>query len=372
MPKVIVVGGGIAGLASGIAFGKAGWDVEVLERARRIEPVGAALSLWPNACDAMSSLGILNSVSAAAAPIRKMLLATQGGQPIFQRELSDTALLITRSALQNALLDAFGPERLRLDCPVSSIAAGRVTLATGDVLFCDLVVDAGGIRALGAAGPPAHYAGYGGVLALSEQVIGEDLDGLAAEYWGRNERFGVFELPDNRRYWFHMRTQPADAAMPDLATCMAFAQRWPLSVRRAVAATSQNALIPFAVHAKPPPKSLCAPGGIIRVGDAAHAMEPNLGQGVCQGLEDASALHALAVLLQLDSIAPGYERLRLKRVRRFVAESERARFGTHGPVVGQFLMRAVMKAVPKAISKSQVQVMHSMPDYALSATREYR
>ena len=52
MPKAIVGGGGIAGLASGIAFAKAGWDVTVLERARRIEPMGAA-------------------------PIRRMLLATR-------------------------------------------------------------------------------------------------------------------------------------------------------------------------------------------------------------------------------------------------------------------------------------------------------
>ena len=42
MPKAIIVGGGIAGLASAIAFANAGWDVTVLERALRIEPMGAA------------------------------------------------------------------------------------------------------------------------------------------------------------------------------------------------------------------------------------------------------------------------------------------------------------------------------------------
>lgn len=372
MPKVIVVGGGIAGLASGIAFSKAGWDVEVLERARRIEPVGAALSLWPNACDALSSLGIMNSVSVEAAPIRKLLLATQGGRPIFQRELPDTALLITRSALQIALLEAFGSERLRLGCPVKGIAGGCVTLASGDVLCCDLVVDAGGIRALSAAGPAAQYAGYGGVLALSEKVIGEDLEGLAAEYWGRNERFGVFELPEGRRYWFYMRTQPADAVMPDLVTSMASARQWPLSVRSAVAATSQNALIPFAVYAKLPPKNLFAQGGIIRVGDAAHAMEPNLGQGACQGLEDAAALYAIAALVQPDRIAIEYERLRLKRVRTFVAESARARLGAHGSGVAQFIMQSVLKVVPKVISERHLRALHSMPDYTICAARSYR
>ena len=77
MPRAIIVGGGIAGLASGIAFANAGWEVTVLERAPRIEPMGAALSLWPNACAAMARLGILGAVTAAAAPIRQMLLATR-------------------------------------------------------------------------------------------------------------------------------------------------------------------------------------------------------------------------------------------------------------------------------------------------------
>ena len=363
MPRAIIVGGGIAGLASGIAFAKAGWDVTVLERARSIEPMGAALSLWPNACAAMASLGILGAVTAATAPIRRMLLATQDGAPILSRPLPDTALLATRTALQNALLVALGPERLRLGCEVGDIAPGRVALLSGEVLACDLVVDAGGIRAPSNSGAPPAYAGYGGVLALSGRVTGPGLDGLAAEYWGRHQRFGVFELPDNRRYWFLMRTQPATALMPDLAACAAAAEGWPLPIREAIAATAPDALIPFAVRANPPPKTLCAPG-IIRVGDAAHAMEPNLGQGACQGLEDAAALEAIAAIVAPAQVAALYERLRLKRARMFVRESALGRLGAHGPLPVQFLMRTALRAIPMALSEPRLRAMHTMPDYA--------
>ena len=365
MPKAIIVGGGIAGLASGIAFANAGWDVTVLERARRIEPMGAALSLWPNACAAMTSLGILGAVAAASAPIRRMLLATRGGNAIVTRTLPETALLTTRTALQNALLVALGADRLRLGCEVGAMAAGWVTLANGETLACDLVVDAGGIRAPSDAGPPLRYAGYGGVLALSGSVAGPGLDGLAAEYWGKHQRFGVFELRDNRRYWFYMRTQPADGAMPDLPACRSAAEGWPFSIGEAIAATPHDALIPFAVHAKPPPRTLCAPG-IIRVGDAAHAMEPNLGQGACQGLEDAAALQAIAAAVRPSRVAHHYERLRLKRARMFVRESAQARFGAHGPVAAQFLIRAALRAVPAAIAERQMRAMQTMPDYAAS------
>lgn len=363
MPRVVVVGGGIAGLASGIAFANAGWDVTVLERATRIEPMGAALSLWSNACAAMASIGVLDAVSTSAAPIRTILLAAQDEQTILSRALSGPAIICTRTNLQNTLLAALGSDCIRLHAVVDHVSAERVTMASGETLACDLVVDAGGIRAPSTAGPPARYAGYGGVLALSGRTAGPPLAGLAAEYWGKHERFGVFELPDDRRYWFYMRTQPADSAMPTLAKCAAVAEAWPPSVAQAIAATPKDALIPFAVYAKPPPKSLSAPG-IVRVGDAGHAMEPNLGQGACQGLEDAAALQAIAKAVPADKIGIHYERLRLKRAQMFVRESALGRFGAHGPGAVQSIMRMALKALPTAVTEPRINAMHTMPDYA--------
>jgi 2-polyprenyl-6-methoxyphenol hydroxylase-like FAD-dependent oxidoreductase len=359
---VVIVGGGIAGLATGIAFTNAGWDVIVLERAARIEPMGAALSLWSNACTAMARIGVLDAVYAGAARIRTMLLATQNEQAILSRALSDTAIISTRTNLQNSLLVALGSDRIRLNAVVDHVSANRVIMTSGETLTCDLVVDAGGIRAPSAAGPPARYSGYGGVLALSDRVAGPSLAGLAAEYWGKHERFGVFELPDDRRYWFYMRTQSADAAMPTLAKCAAVAEAWPPSVAQAIAATPANALFPFSVHAKPPPKSLSAPG-IVRVGDAGHAMEPNLGQGACQGLEDAAALQAIAAAVPADKIGSHFERLRLKRAQMCVRESALGRLGAHGPGAVQAIMRMALMAFPSAVTEPRISAMQTMPDY---------
>jgi len=47
--RALIVGGGIAGLSSAIALRDAGFDVEIFEQAPELVPMGAALSLWPNA-----------------------------------------------------------------------------------------------------------------------------------------------------------------------------------------------------------------------------------------------------------------------------------------------------------------------------------
>jgi 2-polyprenyl-6-methoxyphenol hydroxylase-like FAD-dependent oxidoreductase len=55
--RIIVVGGGIAGLSAAIALRRAGNEVVVLERARRIDPVGAGITLFANAMRALDRLG---------------------------------------------------------------------------------------------------------------------------------------------------------------------------------------------------------------------------------------------------------------------------------------------------------------------------
>jgi 2-polyprenyl-6-methoxyphenol hydroxylase-like FAD-dependent oxidoreductase len=54
----VVVGGGIGGLSAAIGLRRIGWHVTVLERARRFAPVGAGITLWPNAVRALAALGV--------------------------------------------------------------------------------------------------------------------------------------------------------------------------------------------------------------------------------------------------------------------------------------------------------------------------
>lgn len=367
MPKAVVIGGGIGGLASALALVKAGWDVRVVERAATIEPIGAALSLWSNALQALDRLGAADKIRSVGQPFSEMLVADQQGRPIIGPRASDgESFIVTRAALQAALFSSLPLHVVTLGCEVEKVKAGngqtRVTLTDGAHVDADLVVDAAGIRSIGRPNEQATYRGYGGVVAISDECDGHNLNGLAAEYWGWGERFGLFELTAHRRYWFYMRDQSADAAPPSHADILGNSASWPAGITEAVAATPAERLIPFSIYAKPPPNSLKL-GNMVHVGDAAHPMEPNLGQGACQALEDAAALFAAVSHATLDRIPDEYERLRLKRVAMIVNRSAEGRHGAHGFRLKQLAVRTGLRVMPNSITDKMSRLVQTMPNY---------
>ena len=107
----------------------------------------------------------------------------------------------------------------------------------------------------------------------------------------------------NRGYWFNMRDQSVDAAPPSHDLISARVAGWAAALRHAVAATPASRLIPFSIHARSGPQRL-GEGRLIRVGDAAHAMEPNLGQGAWTPTRSARLIAACSA--RRAGVAPGY------------------------------------------------------------------
>jgi 2-polyprenyl-6-methoxyphenol hydroxylase-like FAD-dependent oxidoreductase len=64
--RAIVVGGGIGGLAAGIALRQAGVDATIYEQAGELGEVGAGLTIWRNAVYALGRLGLAEAVQAYA------------------------------------------------------------------------------------------------------------------------------------------------------------------------------------------------------------------------------------------------------------------------------------------------------------------
>lgn len=379
--RAIIIGGGIAGLSAAIALRQAGWDILLYEQAEELKPMGAALSLWPNAMAALASLGCDTLIRAEAQQLDRLALADSTGRTIMPADVArimpgSKAFIPTRTLLQAALLAGLNGLKPQLGHRLATFSQDANGVSArfdnGVEADGDLLVAADGIwssiadQVIGTK--PAHV-GYGGVLALSDPVPGFPSTGQGHEYWGDHERFGLIDIVEDRKYWFYMRNEgtPAESGNVTKAMIDKAMADWPKAIRAAIAATPDDRLIPFSIHARPVPKRL-GNGRIVCVGDAAHAMEPNLGQGGCQSLEDAVALGAAARGADVLSVLATYEKLRLARVGRVVSLSSQAGIVPHHlPQWLSLISRAAMRAVLPIVGTQTQRDIYTMPDYFRAA-----
>ncbi|MGW0748709.1 FAD-dependent monooxygenase [Streptomyces sp. NPDC002587] len=310
MPKrhAVVVGAGIGGLTAAVALHRRGWHVTVCERAAEAPTTGAGIGLAPNALRALDVIGVDAALAAGSAVATTMGVRRSSGQWLTRTDTADMAarygvppIAVPRPALTAALAAALPPEAVRYGTAVTAVddAPGRpiIRTAVGPELNADLVVAADGIhsplrRAHFPAHPGLHYVGETAWRAL---VDAPDLRIAAmSETWGRGERFGVTPLSDGRLYLYATAVVPAGTRSADPRAELR--DRFGSWHDPIPALLDRVALLDPADVLHNDLYDLAAPlprlhhGRIAWLGDAAHAMAPNLGQGGCQAIEDAVVL----------------------------------------------------------------------------------
>jgi 2-polyprenyl-6-methoxyphenol hydroxylase-like FAD-dependent oxidoreductase len=147
---VLVVGGGIGGLAAGIALRRVGLDVLVLERTSELEVVGAGLGLAANAVQALERLGVADAVRARGRRTERLVARKPSGTTIIDLPLAGREMLgIHRADLQEVLVEALGAEALRLGAGCSGFREdgdGVTLMLDGQEVRGDLLVAADGVR----------------------------------------------------------------------------------------------------------------------------------------------------------------------------------------------------------------------------------
>ncbi|GAA2709823.1 MULTISPECIES: FAD-dependent monooxygenase [Streptomyces] len=340
-PRAVVIGGGIGGLTAAAALHHDGWAVTVLERAAALEPVGAGIALAPNAQRALDTFGAGDAVRALSAWQSDGGLRLPGGRWLSRTDGEAAAArfggpvaLVHRADLA-ALLAARLPDgSVRTGAPAALADPGgagrpaRVTTPGGD-LEAELVVAADGIhsatRAVLFPGHPAPR--YTGATVWRFVVPAPGAPFTPHETWGRGRIWGTVPLPGGRVYVYAQANAPRRAASPggEHAQLRRLFGDWHHPVPDLLDTVDPAAILRNDVHAMTAPLPAHHRGRVAVVGDAAHAMPPNIGQGGCQAVEDAVVLaHVLAgcgddVTAALEE----YTRLRLPRTTAVVRRAER-------------------------------------------------
>ena len=165
-------------------------------------------------------------------------------------------------------------------------------------------------------------------------------------------------LADGRVYWFATANVPEHGRASDgeHAEVLRRFSGWHAPVPDVVRATAPGDVLRHDVYdLRPHPRSYIS-GRLVLLGDAAHAMSPNLGQGACQAIEDAATLGVL--LPAGGDVAAGlaaYDRLRRPRARRISGRS--ALLGRIGQLEGRLACAVrdlVVRWTPDALTERQL------------------
>jgi 2-polyprenyl-6-methoxyphenol hydroxylase-like FAD-dependent oxidoreductase len=389
--RVAVIGAGIGGLAVVAGLQRAGAEVVVYERAAEIRAVGAGLSLFGNGFTALDALGLGEQVRALGGSglTTRAGQRDPGGRWLSRTPPDSVAQLavVHRADLQAILLAALAPGTLRCGVEVDAVSEDGTSLtltSTPDrVEPFDLIVAADGIRSRVRAGwptdPGIRYAGYSAWRGVTSGPV--DLRGAAGETWGRGTRFGIAPLQDGRVYWFAVDSMPPATVIDDeYAAVSTLFKSWHAPIGELIGATDPAAVFRLDINELAGTLPSYRRGRCVLLGDAAHAMTPDLGQGGNQALEDAATLVRLIGDAAgappgpwIDPVLTEYDRLRRPRTQRLAKQARLVgRVGQTRGAVASRLRDIAMRLLPDAMLGRQlldVQAWRPPESHASSGAR---
>jgi 2-polyprenyl-6-methoxyphenol hydroxylase-like FAD-dependent oxidoreductase len=307
--RAIVVGGGVGGMTAAVALHRAGIDVTVFERAKdaRITAGRWGLGLWSNAVRPLQQLGLADGVLAAGPQTEALVFQTWEGKPVatwpvgdLGRKLGAPSCSISPDALLTVLTEATKDVTVERDAEVVGFTQDpegvTVELADGRSERGDFVVGADGLHStiraqlLDASKP--RYAGYWvwqSIIDFEHEHAPVGIDNLL---WGHGARFAFHHVEQNRLFWQVIINTPEQGdgvTSGRRENLIGRFEGWREPVQAAIGATPEEEIRGLPIYDREP-SPRWGVGRSTLLGDAAHPMTNNLGQGACMAIEDAVVL----------------------------------------------------------------------------------
>lgn len=366
--EVAIVGGGICGLTTALAFEQRGWTPTVYEAASQYRPIGAGLLLQTNALLVFDRLGIADRICTAGVPLSDSVIRSSSGRILNRFDLNQVErsqfgygfVAIHRAELQRILLEELDTEvRTGMACEaVSTTNPPTANFADGTQIQPDILIGADGINSTVRDGIAADIEPHALDSIVYRAVTTVDLPdeyrAQGIEVWGTGTYTGGAPIDADWFYWFATAPgpEPSDSTEPAemMATLRDRYADYPEPIPTVVDSLDSNDI--FVTDLKDiPPLDTWHRGSVVIAGDAAHGMLPFAGQGAAQAIEDAIALvHALDTH---DKLAPAFEAFeaeRKPRADRIQTESHRlGALGTIQSRVGSQARNLAVKLLPSVV-----------------------
>ena len=327
-----IAGAGPGGLATSIALTRLGHRVEVFEKHPTLEPLGAGLLMQPQGLRALEELGVRREFDEVSVPVRRLHGTSHRGWRLVDIDYGNSpARAVGRAALArilyNAALTAGVHFSLARSVESVTVVEGRARATTkmGSTdfdLFAIADGAASGLReSAGFAGPSRTYR-WGALWGQFWVPAWKESEVLQQRFRGTSEMMGL--LPTDISggavqlsfFWSIRGEGYADWRSADLAGWRSHVlSLWPES-EPVVSQIQRHDDLAFAMYRHTWPRSMGA-GPLCIVGDAAHAMSPQLGLGTTLAMEDALALAQALKEQGVAGVAQAYSSRRLRRSQSF-------------------------------------------------------
>ncbi|KAF4621956.1 hypothetical protein G7Y89_g14389 [Cudoniella acicularis] len=346
--RVVVVGGGLGGLACAIALARRGHSVTVLEQAAQLGEVGAGIQIPSNSSQLLHSWGL--------EPLLKPVVVEPNGMtfrrwedgsvigytklvPEFRENFKAPYYVIHRAHFHTALYER--ALELGVDVRVNSLVmkydleAPSVELANGEAVTADLIVAADGVKSvarkliLGGIDSPPQPTGFAAYRATVPAAKMQDdpeiswlLEKPALNIWiGEDRHAMTYTIAAGES--FNMVLSHVDHSDPATwkpETAIEDMRRhfsgWDPRLTKIIAMIEKSVKWPL-MSGKPLSSWIAPSRKVLIIGDAAHAMLPYMSQGAAMAVEDGAALAAVLSLIetvdQIPSALKVFEAERIKR-----------------------------------------------------------
>jgi 2-polyprenyl-6-methoxyphenol hydroxylase-like FAD-dependent oxidoreductase len=298
--RVLVVGGGIAGLATARALLQRGIEADVVERAAAWSHPGAGMYLPANSVRALAMLGLEAALHDRAYEIRHQLFLDQRGRVLLDVDLRAVwsaigpCVAISHRALHELLREGIP---VRLDATVIALdhdgSGVRASFADGSTGVYDLAVGADGVhswvRSTVFGGADATFVGQAswrflvdGFPEISDRTV----------LIGRGKAFLMLPLGGGQIYCYAdvNAAHPVDPTGADPSKLVESHGDFAQPVMRIIEQRLASDQRPYFSPIEEVIQQSWVRGRVVLVGDAAHAMSPNMAEGAGMALEDALIL----------------------------------------------------------------------------------
>src|SRR5947207_5297611 len=294
-----IVGGGFAGLAAACALAQRGWRVRLHERADRLRTAGAGINVYENGLRVLEALGAGEDTIRDSARAKLRETRDQDDRLLSVHHWDVRVYGVLRQRMIDALAAAAtkaGAEILTNSEGISATPTGGLQLANGERLKADLVVAADGVNSRIRDGlqlvAERRYLRDGCIRVLIPTTGAEEgMDSRTIEYWSGNRR--LLYTPCSSAQLYLALSMPHDdeagRALP--VNKPLWSQSFP-HLRGLIERIGDDSRYDRFEYIR---LKRWSAGRVAVIGDAAHALPPNIGQGA-----GCAMLNALSLAVFLD------------------------------------------------------------------------